>query len=155
MFQANMFYVRDRTAREATLFVAVIQDRFQFKCTILITIFDLNNSLKWEIFVETTYLYRTSFKIFWIAHDRTIVYFPGKSILKNMIAFENDHWWRWSFVKKYIFWRSYRQQTITRESQTVTVNDRIKFDDRKLSQNDRLCKNVLALKIENLSKAVP
>lgn len=31
MFQANMFSVQGRTVREVTLFVAVIQDRFQFK----------------------------------------------------------------------------------------------------------------------------
>ena len=57
MFQANMFSVRDRTAREATLFVAVIQDRFQFKSTISIKIFDPTKSkdlLQLEIVVETT-----------------------------------------------------------------------------------------------------
>jgi len=57
MFQANMFSVRDRTAREAMRFVAVIQDRFQFKSTILIKIFDLSKSKdlhQWEILVETT-----------------------------------------------------------------------------------------------------
>ena len=31
MFQANMFSVQGRTVREVTLFVAVIQDRFQLK----------------------------------------------------------------------------------------------------------------------------
>ena len=40
MFQANMFSVRGRTAKEVMLYVGVIQDRFQFKRTIMIKIFD-------------------------------------------------------------------------------------------------------------------
>ena len=45
MFQANMFSVQDRTVRVAMLFVAVIQDRFQFKSRILMKKFESSCSI--------------------------------------------------------------------------------------------------------------
>ena len=65
MFQANMFSVQGRTVRVAMLFVAVIQDRFQFKSTILMKKFESSCSilLKQTIHLQSrSLLERWSFK---------------------------------------------------------------------------------------------